>query len=116
MTVTADDGHGGVTTTTLTYTITNPPPVAVDDTNTATEERPVSGNVLTDGIADPDTAPDSDPLEVTQFAVDIDGDGTPDVFAAGDTATMAGVGTLTIGATATTPSRRRRTTTGLYRW
>ena len=99
VTVTADDGNGGITTTTVTYSIGNPPPVAVDDTDTATEDLPVSGNVLADGNADHDTAPDSDPLEVTQFAVDIDGDGTAEVFAAGDTATMAGVGTLTIGVT-----------------
>ena len=101
VTITADDGQGGVTTTTVTYSIGNPPPVAVDDTATATEDTAVSGNVLTDvlagGVADHDTAPDSDPLEVTQFAIDTDGDGTDEVFAAGDTATIAGVGTLTIG-------------------
>jgi VCBS repeat-containing protein/CshA-type fibril repeat protein len=92
VTVIATDPSGDETSTTFTWNVTNPPPVAEDDSETLVEDTPVSGNVLTDGTADHDTAPDSDPLTVTQF--EVDGDTT--VYAAGDTATIAGVGTLVI--------------------
>jgi VCBS repeat-containing protein len=59
----------GTTTTPLTLTIdvSNPPPVAKDDTNTVGEDVPsVTGNVITDALTgDADTAPDSDVLTVT---------------------------------------------------
>ncbi len=72
VTITADDGNGGITTTTLTYTISNPAPVAVDDAATVGENvASVIGNVITgagntvpgSGL-DADTAPDSDVLTV----------------------------------------------------
>ncbi len=85
--VTADDGHGGLTPVTLTITITNPLPTAMDDVNAVVEDTPVSGNVLTNDID-----PDGDVRTVTEF--DIPGAGGP--FAPGDTATIAGVGTFTL--------------------
>ena len=54
-----------------------------------TEDIPVSGNVLPN-----DSDVDGDPLSVTQFTIA----GDPAVYTAGDTATIPGVGTLTIGA------------------
>ena len=90
--VTATDSSGLTTTQYVTFTFTNLPPVAVDDVATVTEDIPVSGNVLTDGTDDHDTAPDSDPLVVTSF--NIPGVG---VTPAGSTATIPGVGTLKIG-------------------
>jgi large repetitive protein len=94
VTVTADDNLGGQTTTTLTYTVTNPAPVAVDDNNTVDEDADATGNVLTDGTADHDGLADSDSLAVTQFVVA----GVAGMFAAGSTATIANVGTLKIEA------------------
>ncbi len=94
VTVAANDGHGGVTTTTITYTVTNPPPVAVDDSKAVIEDTPTSGNVLTNGTPDHDTAPDSDPLVVTQFTII----GIAGTFMAGATATIPNVGTLKIDA------------------
>ncbi|MFZ1815337.1 MAG: DUF4347 domain-containing protein [Rhizobiaceae bacterium] len=64
--VNVDDGNGGTFSTTLTYTATNLPPIAQDDTLTIDEDTALGGNVLADngnGI-DADTAPDSDPLTV----------------------------------------------------
>ena len=52
--------------------------------------------MLTDGT--PDSDPEGNPLTVTGFAIDTNGDGTPEAFTAGQTATIAGVGTLTIDA------------------
>ena len=69
--------------------------MATDNSAPVTEDTPVSGNVLTDGTADSD--PDGNPLTVTGFAIDTNGDGTPEAFTAGQTATIPGVGTLTIG-------------------
>ncbi|PIX00698.1 MAG: hypothetical protein COZ79_10880, partial [Hydrogenophilales bacterium CG_4_8_14_3_um_filter_62_83] len=40
----------------------------------------------------------NDPLSVTGFSIDTNGDGTPENFTAGQTATIAGVGTLQINA------------------
>ncbi|RYF52631.1 MAG: tandem-95 repeat protein, partial [Comamonadaceae bacterium] len=81
---------GGVTetaTVTVNVTAVNDTPVAVNDTNTTLEDTPVSGNVLTN-----DTDIDSGTLTVTQFVVG----GT--TYTAGQTATLAGVGTLVINA------------------
>ena len=89
ITVTATDPHGATTTTTVTYTVTNPPPVAVNDVGTVTEDIPATGNVLTDGTDDSD--PDGDALVVTAFNVG----GT--TYTAGQSATLPGVGALTIG-------------------
>ncbi|MGL4636686.1 MAG: Ig-like domain-containing protein [Beijerinckiaceae bacterium] len=89
VTVTITDNGGNVTTTTITYTITNPPPVALNDAATVTEDITATGNLL-----DNDSDPDGDPLAVTGFTVP----GLAGTFLPGSTATMPGVGTLTIAA------------------
>ena len=63
VTVTVDDGNGGTEDATFTWTVSNPPPVAADDTNSSTENAPVSGDVLAN---DNDTGPDGDDLTVDQ--------------------------------------------------
>jgi large repetitive protein len=60
VTVTAIDGNGGTVSTTFSWTVTNPPPVAVNDSATTNEDSPVAIPVLTN-----DNDPDSDPLTVT---------------------------------------------------
>ena len=68
----------------------NDPPVAVDDGPVAvTEDTPATGSVLPN-----DSDVDGDLLTVTQFTVA----GDPTVYTAGQTATIAGVGTLVINA------------------
>ena len=95
VTITATDGDGASVDQTFTWTVTNPVPVANDDAATTGEDTPVSGNVLTGSgagdVADGD--PDGDPLSVTAFTVA--GDAT--VHSPGDTATITGIGTLTLG-------------------
>jgi len=65
----------------------NAAPVAQDNTNSGAEYTALSGNVLTNS-----SDPDGDPLTVAQFT--IAGDTT--IYAAGDTANITNVGTLTI--------------------
>ncbi|WP_108811397.1 Ig-like domain-containing protein [Sphingorhabdus sp. Alg231-15] len=60
VTVTADDGNGGMVSTTFTYTVTNPAPTATNDTATTDEDTPVIINVLAN-----DNDPDGDDLTVT---------------------------------------------------
>jgi VCBS repeat-containing protein len=90
-TVEVEDSQGATDTQDVTITITgtNDGPVAVADTATATEDTTLTGNVL-ENDSDPDHAAT---LEVTGFSVD--GDGTD--YDPGNTATIAEVGTLTIG-------------------
>ncbi len=67
VTVTVGDGQGGTTSETFTFTVGNPPPVAVNDNAVTNEDTPVTINVL-DGTASGGTAdsdPDGDPLAVT---------------------------------------------------
>ncbi|MEZ5681427.1 MAG: Ig-like domain-containing protein [Erythrobacter sp.] len=90
VTVTATDGDGASVDQTFDWTVTNPAPVATDDTDSTNEDTPVSGNVLSN-----DSDPDGDTLSVTEFTVA----GDPTTHAAGDTVTIAGVGTITIGST-----------------
>jgi VCBS repeat-containing protein len=67
----------------------NDPPVGVADNAITAEDTPLSGNVLSN-----DRDADADSLSVTGFSIA----GKPGTFAAGTTATLAGVGTLTIEA------------------
>ncbi len=90
VTITIDDGNGGVATTTITYTIGNPPPAAVDDVGTVVEDTPLTVPTAS-GLLANDNDPDSDPLTITSYAVP--GVGT---VAAGSPAVIPGVGTLTI--------------------
>lgn len=81
------DGNGGIDTATLTLgpvVPANDAPVAIDDTQTATEDTPLSGNVLTN-----DTDVDNN-SNILQFTIG----GT--TYPAGTTASIPGVGTLVI--------------------
>jgi large repetitive protein len=60
VTVTANDGNGGSVSTTFSWTVTNPPPIAVNDVASTPEDFPVNINVLAN-----DSDPDRDPLTVT---------------------------------------------------
>ena len=95
VTVTATDGSGLSVDRTFSWTVTNPAPLAHDDTATTNEDIPVSGNVIAaSGTGDAaDTDPDGDSLSVTGFT--IAGDATP--HSAGETVLIAGVGTFTLG-------------------
>ncbi|MEQ1652403.1 MAG: Ig-like domain-containing protein, partial [Hyphomicrobium sp.] len=88
--VTANDGQGGTAPVTLTLTVTNPVPVAGNDSAAVVEDAPQIGNVLGN-----DTDPDGDTLAVTGFSVA----GIAGTFNPGDTATIPGVGTITIAST-----------------
>ncbi|WP_213957339.1 Ig-like domain-containing protein [Variovorax sp. dw_954] len=103
-------GTGGPLTDTdtalITITPVNDAPVAADDGPVATAPNtPATGNVITGtpAGAGADTDVDLDPLSVTQFAVDTNGDGIPETFAAGTTASLASstgraIGTLVVNA------------------
>lgn len=71
VTVTVTDPHGDTRSQTFTYTVTNPVPVARDDTRTTREDTPVSGNVIGGGGNGdvPDLDPDGDDLSVTEIVV-----------------------------------------------
>ncbi len=94
VTVTADDGAGGAVSSTFAWTVTNPPPVAADDTAATDEDTSVNVDVLAN-----DNDPDGDPLTVTSATapngtVVIEADGTltytPDAdFNGTDTITYA---------------------------
>ena len=88
ITVTVTDGNLAATSTlNLTVTPVNDAPVAVTDTVTSFEDTVATGNVLTN-----DTDVDGDALTVTNFTVS----GVTKL--AGQTATLAGVGALTVNA------------------
>ncbi|RGE38557.1 tandem-95 repeat protein [Comamonas testosteroni] len=93
------DGQGGTSTATITVTVTgtNDAPVDGDEVVTVTEDQVLNvpaANGLLANTSDVDGGTPS----VTTFSVDINGDGSPEQFTAGQTATIAGVGTLTINA------------------
>ncbi|MCZ2489847.1 tandem-95 repeat protein [Aquirufa antheringensis] len=82
------DGNGGTASANLAITVTavNDTPMAVNDDNITTPEDTVlTGNVLSN-----DTDPDGNPITVSQFVVN----GV--TYTAGTTASLAGVGSLTI--------------------
>ncbi|NDW45431.1 Ig-like domain-containing protein, partial [Ruegeria sp. PrR005] len=94
ITVTADDGNGGTVEDTFTYTVTNPAPIADNETNSTAEDTLLSvaaGDA--DGLlaGDVDGGNDSDDLTITRFAVGAL------TYAAGTTASLA-EGDLTINA------------------
>ncbi|WP_426359187.1 beta strand repeat-containing protein [Pseudocolwellia sp. HL-MZ19] len=92
-TYTLGDGKGGFDTAVLSFkdvVAVNDAPDAVDDGPVSvTEDTPATGNVLTN-----DSDADGETLTLTQFV--IDGDAT--IYSAGDTAIIAGVGTLLMNA------------------
>jgi hypothetical protein len=91
VTYTLSDDNGGTDTATLNITITpvNDPPVLVDDHASGNEDTTISDNVL-----DNDSDPDNEPLVVTGFSVD----GDPTNYLPGETASISGVGTITLQA------------------
>jgi large repetitive protein len=60
VTITADDGNGGTVSTRFNWTVTNPQPIAQNESETTNEDTPVTIAVLTN-----DSDPDTDPLTVT---------------------------------------------------
>jgi VCBS repeat-containing protein len=101
-TYTVSDGHGGTDTATVYVNVTpvNDAPVAAPDEVTILEDHAATGNVIqgreidngdgTTSYAGQDTDPDHDWLTVTEFTVN------GHDYAAGETATIDGVGTLTM--------------------
>ncbi|WP_207264896.1 VCBS domain-containing protein [Desulfovibrio sp. Huiquan2017] len=101
-TYTVSDGHGGTDTATVYVNVTpvNDAPLAVNDDVTIDEDHNATGNVIqgqevvngdgTISYVGQDTDPDHDWLTVTKFTVD------GHDYAAGKTATIDGVGTLTM--------------------
>jgi len=92
------DVAGTASTSTLSFTVTgaNNAPTAAADINTVAEDTPlvVSASPTT-GLLANDSDPDAGTsLSITQFSIA----GDPTSYAAGSTAAIAGVGTLTIGA------------------
>ncbi|OYT97801.1 MAG: hypothetical protein CFE40_14810, partial [Burkholderiales bacterium PBB1] len=87
---TVDDGRGGTDTATVNLQITpvDDASVLAPDTKTVAEDTVATGNVLTND-SDIDNT-----LSVASFSVA----GLPGTFAAGTTATIAGVGTLLLNA------------------
>ena len=84
-----NDGVGGTDSADLSIRV-NAPPVAVDDgLQTIQQGHPASGNVLPN-----DSDPDGNPLGVSGFTIN----GVTGSFNPGDTATITGVGTLTLNA------------------
>ncbi|MDO6823559.1 immunoglobulin-like domain-containing protein [Marinobacter sp. 1_MG-2023] len=92
VTISVTDQSGNSADTEFAWSVSNPLPDAVDDAITAVE-----GITLTvdsaNGVLANDSDPDGDnPLGVTEFAVD------GQTYSAGDAATIAGVGELTLNA------------------
>ena len=75
VTLTVDDGHGGVVTKTFSWPVKNPSPVAGDDTATVKTGKSVEVAVLAN-----DSDPDGDPLTVTKAKA---GNGAVEILADG---------------------------------
>ena len=92
-TIKVDDGHGGFDTQIVTVVVNgvNDPPVADDETNSTPEDTTLTVSGL-GGVLIGDTDADGDPLSVTDFTVD----GVAGIFLAGQTASIPGIGDLTI--------------------
>ena len=88
-----DGGRTDTTTLTLALTPVNDAPTVMGDTATAIEDTPLS-TTASAGVLLNDSDIENDPLAVTQFTVA--GDLT--IYSAGDTATIAGVGSITLNA------------------
>ncbi|MFJ5282784.1 tandem-95 repeat protein, partial [Pseudomonas sp. NPDC088429] len=90
-TYTVSDGNGGTDTARVDMTVVNlvDPPLTADDTNSVTENSTLNVNASA-GLLANDVS--SEPMLITQFTVD------GSTFTAGDTAALAGIGTLTINA------------------
>ncbi|MBU3581994.1 tandem-95 repeat protein, partial [Polynucleobacter sp. AP-Capit-er-40B-B4] len=76
-----------------------PSPYAFVDTNESVstpEDTSISGNVIDTGLTSV-----NGPITLTGFAVDINNDGSLETFVAGHSATIAGVGAITINANGT---------------
>ena len=68
--VTADDLNGGTTNYEFPWTVTNPSPVATNNSYSTLKGGAVSGNVITDDTgAGVDSDPDGDPLAVVSHSV-----------------------------------------------
>lgn len=94
-TYTALDARGGVsksTTLTITLTGTNEAPVAASDAGAVPPNATATGSVLAN-----DSDPEGATLLVTQFTVV----GVGTIYSAGQTATVAGVGSMSIAANGT---------------
>ena len=91
--VAINDGHGGTAKQTVTVTIigTNDAPIADNEVNTTPEDTPISVPASA-GLLAGDTDVDGGPLVLTTFKVA----GIPTAFAAGSTASIPGIGSLTI--------------------
>jgi VCBS repeat-containing protein len=89
--VTVTDGSGAAVSTTFDWNVTNPGPVAVNDTAASTEDTSVSGNVLTGNPqgAGRDSDPDGDTLQVIHA-------GDRDIPTGGATVAGSNGGTFTI--------------------
>ncbi|WP_255990032.1 retention module-containing protein [Chitinolyticbacter albus] len=92
-TVTVSDGKGGTDTVTVNVGITpvNDAPIAAPDSNTTAEDTPLTVTAA-NGLLANDSDVDGNPLTITQFSVA----NVAGTFTAGQTATIAGVGSLTI--------------------
>lgn len=92
VTVTVTDEAGNSDDVNFNWGVNNPAPVAVDDTAIATEDQTLTVSAA-DGVLANDYDPDGDtPLVVTDYTIN----GQP--YNAGDTATVTGVGQITLNA------------------
>jgi hypothetical protein len=87
VTVTASDPYGASVSRTFVWQVTNPPPQAAPDSGSTPNDTPLKGQVLPN-----DGDGDGDGLTVQDFSIS----GVAGTFAAGETATIANVGTLTL--------------------